>query len=249
VFSSYQADPHFDGFWGDEVQDEPHAYWRRARDGMYRDFARKYLHGRSGRLLDMGCGLGFFLKRVDEAGGWEGVGCEVSAAAVRFALEKLHLKDVVCSRLERAPLPDNSFDIITMWDVIDHIPRPDALLVRCHSLLRGGGFCFLRTPNVRVQLARSRVKQLVKGVRPGLKYLQAQDHLHHYSPASITRLLQRNGFTDVEFVHLRPVMPPDNSPQRLLFRRLCFSGVRTLALVTAGRLNLDTLFVLARKAR
>jgi 2-polyprenyl-3-methyl-5-hydroxy-6-metoxy-1,4-benzoquinol methylase len=199
VFSSYEAKAHYDGFWGTEVAD-PDPYWSAARESMYHDFRRRFIAGRSGRLLDMGCGLGFFAKGVAQSPGWQAYGCEISPAAVRYAREKLRLSTIVCSRLEDADLPSGSFDVITMWDVIDHILHPDPLLNRCHSLLKEGGFCFIRTPNIRIQLLRARVNRAIKGMRPGATFLQAGDHAHHYSPSSIRRLLERNGFTQVEFV-------------------------------------------------
>ena len=247
VFSSYLADPHFDGFWGESVEDEGHFYWSQARDRMYRDFIRRFLEGRSGRLLDMGCGLGFFLRRVAGIGTWDIHGCEISPAAVRYARQTLGLANVLCSRLEDVDVPEASMDVITMWDVIDHIAQPDPLLRRCHAVLRNGGVCFIRTPNVHVQLARVKLKRLLLGMRPDMKYLQPRDHIHHYSQGSIHRLLERNGFSGIEFVHLHPVQAQAGPIHALRLKSLGFHAVRTLAVATKGRINLDNLFVVARK--
>ena len=205
VFSSFPADPHYDGFWGEGVAESDLWYWKEARNTMYQDFFERFLVGRSGRLLDMGCGLGFFLKAMTPYTNWEAYGCEISPTAVRYARETLSLTNVICNRLEDADLPQSFFDLITLWDVIDHIPRPDPLLRRCHALLREGGICFIRTPNVVIQLPRAQLKRLLWPMQPGVAYLQARDHAHHYSMSSIRRLLERNGFSRVQFVHLRPV--------------------------------------------
>jgi SAM-dependent methyltransferase len=244
VFSSFAADPHYDSFWGGEVVRGEHFYWSKARARMHRDFTRRFLAGGSGRLLDMGSGLGFFLKAVSACTTWDGYGCEISPAAVRYAREVLGLQNVMRTRLEDADLPGSSFDIVTMWDVIEHIPRPDPVLRRCHSLLREGGLCFIRTPNVAVQLARARLTRLILGMRPNVAYLQARDHLHHYSMSSIRRLLERNGFSDVEFLHLHPI---GGSGLVGSGKSVWFEAVRALARVSGGRLNLDNLFVVARK--
>jgi len=247
VFSSYNADPHYDGFWGDEVTIVD-SYWSFARETMYRDFRRRFITGRSGRLLDMGCGLGFFISGVAHSPGWEAYGCEISAAAVRYAREKRGLANVCCSRPETVDLPDSSFDIITMWDVIDHIAQPDPVIGRCHALLKRGGFLFLRTPNIKIQLMRARINKILKGMRPGVTFLQARDHSHHYSRSSIGRLLRRNGFETVEFVHLRPVRAPQGySRRQQLVKDACFAMVRAMAMLTRGRVNLDNLYVIARK--
>jgi 2-polyprenyl-3-methyl-5-hydroxy-6-metoxy-1,4-benzoquinol methylase len=188
VFSSFQANPHYDGFWGESVAESALWYWQEARSPMYQDFFARFLLGCSGRLLDLGCGLGFFLQAMTPYAHWEAYGCEISPVAVRYARETLGLTNVICSRLEEADLPPRSFDLITMWDVIDHMPRPDPVLRRCHALLRAGGICFLRTPNVIVQLPRARLKHLLRPMQPGVAYLQARDHAHHYSMATIRKL-------------------------------------------------------------
>jgi len=249
VFSSFTANPHYDGFWGEEVTEDEHFYWNKARTRMHQDFFRRFLVGRSGRILDMGCGLGFFLKAMAQFANWEAYGCEISPAAARYAREKLGLPNIIFGRLEDADLPQNSFDLITMWDVIDHILRPDPLLRCCHALLREGGICFIRAPNVRVQLPRARLMKMLRGMQPGVKYLQARDHLHHYSMSSISRLLDRNGFSRVEFVHLHPVQGAAGGKSGFLrgVKNVWFEGARALAMVSRGHLNFDNLFVAAYK--
>jgi 2-polyprenyl-3-methyl-5-hydroxy-6-metoxy-1,4-benzoquinol methylase len=249
VFSSYPANPHHDGYWGEEVKEGDHAYWKIARAPMYQEFFERFVAGRSGRLLDMGCGLGFFVKAMEAHGAWEAYGREISPAAVRYGREKLGLRNISAGRLEDTELPDGSFDLITMWDVIDHIPRPDPVLRRCHALLKEGGRCFIRAPNVSVQLPRAWLNRLLRGMRPGVTYLQARDHAHHYSTSSLSRLLERNGFSEIEFLHLRPVQSLSTRHRWLVqgVKKLGFEAVRALATVSGGRLNFDNLFVVARK--
>jgi SAM-dependent methyltransferase len=249
VFSSFAADPHYDGYWGETVPEGDHTYWSRARARMHQEFFERFIVGRSGRLLDMGCGLGFFLKAIEVYSQWETYGCEISPAAVRYAHETLGLDNVTCGRLEDIGLPHGSFDIITMWDLIEHVPGPDPLLRRCNQLLREGGVCFLRTPNAGMQLPRARLKKLLRGMQPGLVYLQARDHLHHYSMTGIRRLLNRNGFSRVQFVHLHPIETVSGSGRGLRqgAKNASFRAVRALATLSGGRLNLDNLFVVGRK--
>ena len=249
VFSSFRGDPHYSGFWGSEVAPGEHLYWSKARARMYRAFFGRFIAGRSGRLLDMGSGLGYFLKAMAAYPGWDAYGCEISPAAVKYAREALGVENVVCSRLQDVDLPPASFDIVTLWDVIDHVPHPDPLLDRCHALLKKDGTLFLRTPNVTVQLLRARVMQAIGAMRPGTKYLQGSDHAHHYSMDSIRRLLGRNGFSEVRFVHLPPV--ETGTGWRGAFVNLAktasFQALRALAICSADRLNFDNLFVVARK--
>jgi SAM-dependent methyltransferase len=248
VFSGYPGDPHFDGFWGDDVEPGAHLYWSRARARMHDGFVRRFLRGRSGRLLDMGCGLGFFVQVVARQPGWEAAGCEISAPAVRHARDVLK-QQVVRARLEDAPWPAASFDVITMWDVLDHILAPDALLTHCRALLRDDGLFFIRTPNVSIHLARASARRILRGEGAAVGFLQPRDHFHHYSPVTLRRLLERNGFSRVQFLHLRPIDSDAEQPGLggRVARSVWFHGARALGTLSGGHLNLDNLFVAARK--
>jgi 2-polyprenyl-3-methyl-5-hydroxy-6-metoxy-1,4-benzoquinol methylase len=244
VFSSYASEPHYENFWGDQVDDSDHLYWKKARARMYEDFFRRFIAGRTGRLLDMGSGLGFFLKLMTSCPGWESYGCEISPAAVRYAREKLGLTNVECTKLEASKWPPGSFDIVTIWDVLDHVLYPDPFLRRCHWLLREGGFCLIRVPNIAMHLPRARMKKLLWGMRSDMMYLQARDHPHHYSASAVRTILERNGF-EVQFLHLRPT--DSMNPLARGLRDVWFQAVRALAILSRGRLNYDNLFVIARK--
>jgi SAM-dependent methyltransferase len=243
------ANSHYDQFWGDEIAESDHSYWSEARARMHQDFVTTFLAESSGRLLDMGCGLGYFLKAIQPYPNWDTYGREISPAAVRYARDTLGLKNVICSRLEDTDLPQDSFNLITMWDVIEHIPTPDPVLRRCHSLLTSDGICFIRTPNVHLQLLRARVGRWLWRRDHGYTYLQPRDHAHHYSMRSIRQLLERNGFTRIEFLHLHPIQGGFGnwSGVTRVVKNTWFQLVRGLTIATAGRMNLDNLFVIARK--
>lgn len=251
VFSSFPSDPHYSGFWGDEVAASEHLYWSKARARMHSDFFKRFVAGRSGRLLDMGCGLGFFLKAMASYKAWDAYGCEISPAAVRYAREQLRLDKVICTRLQEADLPPASFDMIVMWDVLDHIPRPDPLLSHCRSLLKEDGILFIRSPNVVTQLFRARLMYALGRFQTGRKYLQASDHPHLYSMRSMRTLLERNGLGDVSFIHLHPIGSDGGTDWKsglaTSIKNMAFQMVRALAVSTGGRQNLDNLFVIARK--
>lgn len=249
VYSSFKADSHYDKYWGDEVGEGDHSYWSKARARMHQDFFRKFLAEGSGRLLDMGCGLGFFLKAIEPYSKWETYGREISPAAVRYARDTLGLRNVICSRLDDTDLPQSSFSLITMWDVIEHILHPDPVLRHCHSLLKSNGICFIRTPNVYPQLLRARVGRRLRHADRGFTYLQPRDHAHHYSMCSIRRLLERNGFTRIDFLHLHPIQGGfwNRNGVMQAAKNACFHIVRGLAIVTGGHMNLDNLFVVAHK--
>lgn len=97
------------------------------------------------RVLDVGCALGFMLAEA-RALGWDAVGLETSEFAARYASEHTGCP-VHVGNLQNANFPSNSFDVVTLMDIIEHVPDPCALLREVFRVLRPGGTIFLVTPN------------------------------------------------------------------------------------------------------
>ncbi len=97
-----------------------------------------------GRILDVGCGDGTFL-RIARALGWAVQGLEPDPKAA--AVARGHGIDVIESPIERAPLPVDSFDVITMSHVIEHVPDPVSVLAAARRALRPDGDLLVFTPN------------------------------------------------------------------------------------------------------
>ncbi|MGC8787731.1 MAG: methyltransferase domain-containing protein, partial [Anaerolineae bacterium] len=96
-----------------------------------------------GRLLDVGCATGFFLD-LARAKGWEVVGSEVSEFAARYAREKLGL-EVRLGALKELHFEAEAFDVVTMWDVIEHVADPMGDLLEVWRILRADGLLSLIT--------------------------------------------------------------------------------------------------------
>ena len=104
-------------------------------------------HVQSGRLLDVGCGAGFFL---DEAWrrGFQVTGLELSKPFADFANRLLEGHGRVWyTELDKTPWEECSFEIIALQDVIGHLPSPRAFFTRAHALLVDGGILFLKLGN------------------------------------------------------------------------------------------------------
>jgi SAM-dependent methyltransferase len=95
-----------------------------------------------GRLLDVGCGYGYFQYRLGD--NWDAVGLEISQAAVQRGRERLDV-DIRQGALDQAGFDDASFDAVTLWDVLEHLPDPVAELKRAHRVLRPGGVIGIST--------------------------------------------------------------------------------------------------------
>jgi 2-polyprenyl-3-methyl-5-hydroxy-6-metoxy-1,4-benzoquinol methylase len=250
VFSSWETDQNYEAFWGESsIESEDQFWWDEAHAGMYGDFCRSFIDGKRGKLLDVGCGLGYFVKRVSECGGWDAYGYEISPHAVDYARRKLGLENVFAGCVEDSHFAPSSFDIITLWDVVEHIPDPEPLLACLLTLLKPDGILFLHTPNIAAQLPKARLKKLIRGMQPDLHYIEAKDHVNIYSMKALAKILDRNGYADFKFIHLTPVQSVSGSKSRLLtlVKNAWFHSSVALHKATFGAVNFDNLFVVARR--
>lgn len=251
VFSSATGEQDYDRYFGTtRIEPDRQFWWDEAHRRMYDEFCRRLLAGRSGRLLDVGCGLGYFVRRASQMSGWDAFGSEMSLPAVEFAREVLGLRTVVQGRVQDAGFEQTSFNVITLWDVIEHVPDPDPMLSYLSSLFMPAGMLFIHTPNVEVQLPKARLKRFLRGMRRGVHYLEARDHAHIYSRKTIAAVLRRNGFATATFVHLPPIQSVSGGREPLLraAKNAWYHSAVALSWLTRGVLNFDNLFVIAAKA-
>ncbi len=129
------------------IEDEPS--WFKRLDRHYGRSRRcQAVHkaaGKVGRLLDVGCATGIFLDGMRTLG-WDVAGVEPTTSAAAYARDRFGL-DVFEGRLEDAPFADHSFDVITLWDVLEHVHEPKQVLDKIHQLLRPGGLLVMSLPN------------------------------------------------------------------------------------------------------
>jgi len=149
-----------------------------------RDFITRW-KPEPGRVVDIGCAAGFSLEAFREAG-WEVWGVEVSTSASRFAREEMGLPHVFTGDLADAPLEKGSFDVVTMWEVIEHVEDPVDYLARARELLKPDGLLFLSTQNVNAPFPD------IMG--PKWHHYKYEEHIYHFSPPTIRRALEMAGF-------------------------------------------------------
>jgi SAM-dependent methyltransferase len=133
-------------------------------------------------LLDVGCGFGAFLDAAKSVG-WRVCGVEVALAPASIAARH---HDIFYGYLSDAPYEPNSFDVIRLNNVLEHVASPRALLREIRRLLRPGGLLFISTPNVTSFTAA------LKGM--GWRYVQGESHIYLFGLRTIGRLLENAGF-------------------------------------------------------
>ena len=140
-----------------------------------------------GRLLDVGCGEGDFLLTASRRGWTELAGLDISAAAGRSAST---VAEIQCGTISDCMMKPNSFDVVTLFDSIEHLPDPGTELRRIRALLRPGALLYAITPDASGLIARM-MRRYWFQLKPG-------EHLFLYSRRSIRRLLEESGFHDIE---------------------------------------------------
>ena len=180
------------GYW------DPDPPGRGALDA-YRRYPRHYRFGAAygrrlsrtsptGRMLEIGCGLPFFLKGVAEHCDWEVEGIDAAAGISRFARDKLGLK-VTEAPFGAGAFPARSFDLVRAKDVIEHVPRPMAFLAGIRQVLRPGGRVELWLPNGPLDLAAARGEY-----KRGGRAVMGAGHILFISPRVLRAMLKQSGF-------------------------------------------------------
>lgn len=185
-------------------------------------------HATGGRLLDIGCGTGIFCNTARKYG-WEPLGIDEAEQAVAFAREHYGV-DVQLGNFETLKMDGMMFDLVTMWDVIEHSRDPRRLLDAAVRCLKPGGLIGLSTPN------QQNIMETVAGplyrasggrVRKPLEKFYLLEHFLYFCPRTLRQLVTGAGFEVVEM-------------------RRESTDLRRLTLNPVVRLGLEVLFLLAR---
>ena len=138
--------------------------------------------GSKGKILDVGCGTGEFLS-ICKRGGWETLGIEPDQDAKALGIKNYGLS--VLQETALKTLPESSFDIISMWHVLEHVPNLNERLRDLKKILKPGGSIIVAVPNC--------------SSKDALRYKQfwgaydAPRHLWHFTPKDIQAIFSEQG--------------------------------------------------------
>jgi SAM-dependent methyltransferase len=173
------------------------SFGERARGNVFGEWL-----GNGRRILDAGCRDGTLLRHY--LAGHTVVGCDIDDRALRLCREQHGVPVVNVDLMQGLPFSDRCFDGVVLGEVLEHVPDPRYVLVELHRILRSGGIFVGSVPNA-LRL-RNRLAFLA-----GRSFETDPTHLHFYSPADITALLEAAGFGQVQLAfresRLLPLSP------------------------------------------
>jgi len=142
----------------------------------------------SGNLLDVGCGVGSFLRLARDEG-YETSGVELSHYAAEYARSNFGLS-VFNGELKDAGFAPETFDIITLWHVLEHVTDPRKFLIEINRLLKKNGILVAEVPNIGSIAARI---SLINW-----ELMAPKEHLFYFNLHTINRLLKETGFSIIK---------------------------------------------------
>jgi SAM-dependent methyltransferase len=154
----------------------------------------------SGRLLDVGCSIGLFVKLALDRG-WDAEGIEFSDKAIAYARATFGI-DVVNAPLHDPRFRAASYDVVTLNSVLEHTTEPRRMLADCSRVLRDGGALYVIVPNVESLACRVLHERAAT--------FDGRNHLVYFSPTTLRDNLERAGFAvrrlGTRVTSLRPVL-------------------------------------------
>jgi SAM-dependent methyltransferase len=203
---------------------------------------KKY-HQNEGALLDVGCGRGLFLD-IMKRDGWRVTGVEFNEETASYARIRYGLDVITIHAL--TGLPDESYDVITLYHVLEHMPDPAAVLRTCGRLLKKHGLLVIAVPNISsLQAALGKSNWF---------HLDIPYHLHHFTPGGLRRLLdnplkivnvQQFDFEQNVFGWMQTLLNTSGIKNNLLYNLLKKPELRRSELATARKRDLLLTVLLA----
>ncbi len=150
------------------------------------EFIRK--EKKQGHLLDIGCGLGFFLKTAHDAG-YSTIGIDASVKAAKYAKNEFGI-NAGNETLDEMVKKGGKFDIITLWHVLEHFLNPLDELIKIRKLLISGGICFIEVPNLDSLKSKLLRRKWTGGNHP--KY-----HRSFFTAKTLEMILKKAGYSRI----------------------------------------------------
>ncbi len=170
------------------------------------DIIEKYLNTK-GSLFDIGCGYGHLLIQAKKRG-WQINGYDIDCKTTERVGKTIDI-ELLCGNFTKLNFSEESFDVITMLHVIEHLKNPQEYLQLIFKILKKDGIFFLALPNIRSRSAVFKFYLEKIGMRKKNRgsYYDTSHHLWYFSQKSIRNCLTNSGFTIINMRSGRHVKP------------------------------------------
>jgi len=186
---------------------------------------------KAGRLLDVGCSYGTFLRFFSDS--WELTGVEPSMSASRAASERLPRALIINDSIENVSLPKEHYDVITVIDTIYYLPYPLKVLIKFHNLLKKNGRLVIESPNF---LNRYYFYRLIS-------HNFDRTWMYFFMPETLSMLLERTDFALKSFLHIHSHSIGSRRIIRQLTARMEFKFCEFVWLLSKRKIDLHPHFV------
>ncbi|QDU36077.1 Ubiquinone biosynthesis O-methyltransferase [Maioricimonas rarisocia] len=193
----------------------------------------------TGRLLDVGPGLGTFL-RIARERGWDAEGLDISEFGAEH-IRRVHDIRMTVGHLHEADLPESSFDLITFWDSIEHVAHPLRDLARAFELLKPGGHVLLTTDNfdcLVAGLANAIYRSTFGKVEYPVRRVFIDKNFAYFTDKTLAQSMRDIGFVDIA---LSKMEYPIEKINLNWLERLSLSSIYWMASVTGREAQITAL--------
>jgi len=203
-----------------------------------------------GRILDVGCGEGYFMQAAKKQG-WETQGVEVSnqhRPPDRYGLK------VTTGDILEVHLPPDYFDVVTCWDTLEHMPYPDKTIKKIRTALKERGLLIIRVPNEKYLRIKAAAISALFGKDFYLKnrslsimgFFAPETHFYNFSQKTLSRLLEKNGFKVIKFYFGQSTKNPNLT--RALIHNCIYAASKIIYFFTFEKINFNcSLIAIAAK--
>lgn len=159
----------------------------------------------TGGFLDIGSGMGFFL-RLARNRGWDLYGLEPSPSLSELGRKYFGL-NIKTSFLEDAGFENDRFDVVTMTDVFEHITDPISMLGRIRMILKPNGILYIKVPNGSFNLLKLGMARLLRK-QEDYDLFDSHEHVVHYTYEMLAKMLKQCGFKIIKMFVAKPIQIP-----------------------------------------
>ena len=189
----------------------------------------------------MGCGWGYLLKFASEEFGYDVYGIEPAKEIAEACRNGRGLKNVSQGTIDDAEYPPDFFNVVTLMDVLEHLPDPGNALAKINTILAPGGAVFIKVPNMQflqfitLVLSKTHLAKILPFLGEGLS-MNPREHLYNFYPRALCELLSKQGFKPEKFLFFSALSNGNSRKDQLkkAYSLLAWSA-KTLS---AGRVNL-----------